>query len=212
MQAIGLIETKGLIAAIEAADSMTKSAEVNIIDKTYVGGGLVTITITGDVGAVKAAVESGVASVNNLNSELLISNHIIPRPHEELKILFESKKHEEIIEDILQDEEVKNQELSDKDDVEPVEEAEQFLDDQEDESLNIELSETEKEHLHKIDVDKLVSESGIEEAIEGLEKLKVAKLRSLAREYEDFVLKGKAISKADKNLLITKFKTYYEKK
>lgn len=212
MQAIGLIETKGLIAAIEAADSMTKSAEVNIIDKTYVGGGLVTITITGDVGAVKAAVESGVASVNNLNSELLISNHIIPRPHEELKILFESKNHEEIIEDILQDEEVKNQELSDKDDVEPVEEAEQFLDDQEDESLNIELSETEKEHLHKIDVDKLVSESGIEEAIEGLEKLKVAKLRSLAREYEDFVLKGKAISKADKNLLITKFKTYYEKK
>lgn len=212
MQAIGLIETKGLIAAIEAADSMTKSAEVNIIDRTYVGGGLVTITITGDVGAVKAAVESGVAAVNNLSNELLISNHIIPRPHEELKILFESKKHEEIIEEILLDEEVKKQELSDEENVEPIEETEQFLDDEEDNSLNVELSDNEKEHLHKDDIDKLVSETGIEEAIVVLEKLKVAKLRSLAREYEDFVLKGKAISKADKNLLITKFNAYYEKK
>ncbi len=63
MQALGLIETKGLLAAVEAADTMVKSADVSIIEKTYVGGGLVTISVTGDVGAVKASIEAGVAAV-----------------------------------------------------------------------------------------------------------------------------------------------------
>jgi len=67
MQALGLIETKGLLASIEAADTMVKSADVSIIEKAYVGGGLVTIAVTGDVGAVKAAIEAGVAAVKNLN-------------------------------------------------------------------------------------------------------------------------------------------------
>lgn len=212
MQAIGLIETKGLIAAIEAADNMTKSAEVNIIDKTYVGSGLVTITITGDVGAVKAAVESGVAAVNNLNSEFLISNHIIPRPHEELKSIIGPKTYEEIIEDKIVNEEIQLEELNDKNDVETVEECEELIDDQEEGNLEAQSHELNNENLHKDDVDRLVSKSGIEEIILTLEKLKVAKLRNLAREYEDFLLKGKAISKADKNLLITKFRTYYENK
>lgn len=81
MQALGLIETRGLIAAIESADAMLKSAEVNLLEKSLVGGGLITIAVVGDVGAVKAAVESGEAAVRQMNGSLLISTHVIPRPH-----------------------------------------------------------------------------------------------------------------------------------
>ncbi|ALU37630.1 BMC domain-containing protein [Clostridium autoethanogenum] len=84
MQALGLIETIGLIAAIESADAMLKAADVNLLEKTYVGGGLVSIVVTGDVGAVKAAVDAGGAAVRNINDTLLVSQHVIPRPHEEL--------------------------------------------------------------------------------------------------------------------------------
>lgn len=84
MQALGLIETIGLIAAIESADAMLKAADVNLLEKTYVGGGLVSIAVTGDVGAVKAAVDAGGAAVRNINDTLLVSQHVIPRPHEEL--------------------------------------------------------------------------------------------------------------------------------
>ncbi|MGN2371595.1 BMC domain-containing protein [Clostridium cagae] len=92
MQALGLIETRGLLAAIEGADTMLKSADVSILEKTYVGGGLVSIAVTGDVGAVKAAVEAGVAAVKKLDSKLLISEHVIPRPHDELDNIIGIKK------------------------------------------------------------------------------------------------------------------------
>ena len=84
MQALGFIETKGLLAAIESADAMLKAANVSLYDKTFTGGGLVTITVIGDVGAVKASVDAGAAAVMNLCQELLISVHVIPRPHEEV--------------------------------------------------------------------------------------------------------------------------------
>jgi hypothetical protein len=84
MQALGFIETKGLLAAIESADAMLKAANVSLYDRTFTGGGLVTITVIGDVGAVKASVDAGAAAVMNLGQELLISVHVIPRPHEEV--------------------------------------------------------------------------------------------------------------------------------
>ena len=84
MQALGFIETKGLLAAIESADAMLKAANVSLYDRTFTGGGLVTITVIGDVGAVKASVDAGAAAVMNLGHELLISVHVIPRPHEEV--------------------------------------------------------------------------------------------------------------------------------
>ncbi len=84
MQALGFIETKGLLAAIESADAMLKAANVSLYDKTFTGGGLVTITVIGDVGAVKASVDAGAAAVMNLAQELLISVHVIPRPHDEV--------------------------------------------------------------------------------------------------------------------------------
>lgn len=84
MQALGLIETRGLISAIECADAMLKAADVTLLDKTQVGGGLVSIAVTGGVAAVTASVEAGVAAVNQINATLLVSSHVIPRPHDEL--------------------------------------------------------------------------------------------------------------------------------
>ncbi len=103
MQALGLIETKGLVAATESADAMLKAAAVNLLEKTYVGGGLVSIAITGDVGAVKAAVEAGGAAVRKIDEKLLVSQHIIPRPHEELNsiILAAETEQEEIVEETV---------------------------------------------------------------------------------------------------------------
>lgn len=99
MKALGLIETRGLLAAIESADTMLKAADVSIFDKTYVGGGLVSVAVTGDVGAVKAAVEAGVAAVKKLDSSLLVSEHVIPRPHEELDSIIGIKSTTVSIED-----------------------------------------------------------------------------------------------------------------
>lgn len=84
MQALGLIETRGLLPAIECLDIMLKSAQVELIEKCNVGGGLVTIAVTGDVGAVQASVEAGASAAQQLGSDVLVSQHVIPRPHNDI--------------------------------------------------------------------------------------------------------------------------------
>ena len=83
MQALGMIETKGLVASIEAADAMVKAATVTLIGKEHVGGGLVTVMVRGDVGAVKASVDAGAAAAERVGE--LVSIHVIPRPHDEVE-------------------------------------------------------------------------------------------------------------------------------
>ena len=83
MKALGMIETRGLVASIEAADAMVKAANVTLTCKERVGGGLVTVMVRGDVGAVKAAVDAGAAAAERVGE--LVSVHVIPRPHEELE-------------------------------------------------------------------------------------------------------------------------------
>lgn len=80
--ALGMIETRGLVASLEAADAMVKAANVRILGKVHVGGGIVTVLVTGDVGAVKAATDSGSVAAQRVGE--LISVHVIPRPHNEL--------------------------------------------------------------------------------------------------------------------------------
>jgi ethanolamine utilization protein EutM len=80
--AIGMIETKGYVAALAAADAMVKAANVTIVGRDQVGDGLVAVTIVGDVGAVKAATEAGAETASSVGE--LISVHVIPRPHAEL--------------------------------------------------------------------------------------------------------------------------------
>ena len=82
-EALGMIETRGLVGAIEAADAMVKAANVHLIGKEHVGGGLVTVMVRGDVGAVKAAVEAGGAAAKRVGE--LVSVHVIPRPHGEVE-------------------------------------------------------------------------------------------------------------------------------
>lgn len=77
--ALGMIETKGLVAAIEAADAMVKAANVNLIGYEKIGSGLVTVMVRGDVGAVKAATDAGAASAKLVGE--VVSIHVIPRPH-----------------------------------------------------------------------------------------------------------------------------------
>ena len=81
--ALGMIETKGLVGAVEAADAMVKAANVTLIGKVLVGGGLVTVMVRGDVGAVKAATEAGGAAADRVGE--LLSVHVIPRPHNEVE-------------------------------------------------------------------------------------------------------------------------------
>ncbi|KGO15198.1 BMC domain-containing protein [Clostridium botulinum] len=264
MQALGLIETKGLLAAVEAADTMVKSADVSIIEKTYVGGGLVTISVTGDVGAVKASIEAGVAAVKKLDEVFLVSEHVIPRPHEELESIIgpntppedpSSNDNTENVKDADDTEAVEKAEDTEKventrtvdsvEDTESVEVTKDIVDAKNVENakkaetvkdvkavdntehvdtknnikenqhgLDGDLDKLHKlnlENLHKEDVDNLIRQNGIEKTILILAKLKVVKLRNLAREYKDFGIAGRTISKAGKNLLINKFKLYYEK-
>jgi ethanolamine utilization protein EutM len=83
VEALGLIETKGLVAAIEAADAMVKTANVVLTGKEFIGSGYVTIAVRGDVGSVKAATEAGAAAARRVGE--LVSVHVIPRPHEEVE-------------------------------------------------------------------------------------------------------------------------------
>ncbi|WFU68192.1 BMC domain-containing protein [Bradyrhizobium brasilense] len=80
MQALGLVETNGLVAAIQAADAMVKAANVKLVTKQQAGGGLISIIVQGDVGAVKAAVDAGAAAAGQLGK--VVSAHVIPRPHD----------------------------------------------------------------------------------------------------------------------------------
>ncbi len=85
MEALGMIETKGLVGAIEASDAMVKCANVLLVGKQYIGSGYVTVFVRGDVGAVKAATDAGAAAARRIGE--LISVHVIPRPHEEAEKL-----------------------------------------------------------------------------------------------------------------------------
>ena len=82
-EALGMVETRGLTAAIDAADAMTKAAEVVLIGTEKIGSGLVTVMVRGDVGAVKAAVEAGESAASRLGE--LVATHVIPRPHSDVE-------------------------------------------------------------------------------------------------------------------------------
>jgi microcompartment protein CcmL/EutN len=90
-EALGMVETKGFVAAVEAADAMVKSANVQLVGSTKVGSGLVTIMVRGDVGAVKAATDAGAVAAQNVGE--LVSVHVIPRPHNDVEKLLPSTEN-----------------------------------------------------------------------------------------------------------------------
>ncbi|ODA39617.1 BMC domain-containing protein [Desulfosporosinus sp. BG] len=192
MQALGLIETRGLVPAIEAADVMLKTAQVEFLGRTYVGSGLVTITVTGDVGAVKAAVEAGVTAVEKIGHLSLVSHQVIPRPHLELETIVGVMVSINI-----------NDPLPSTDTV--AESKEQQITKGSTNPAKIILKQ-----LRKDLVDAYVQEFGLEKSLDALKSHSVLKLRNLAREYKGLSVAGRAISKANKESLILKLKEYYE--
>lgn len=93
MEALGMVETKGLIGAIEASDAMVKTANVILTGKEFIGAGYVTVTVRGDVGAVKAATDAGAAAARRVGE--LVAVHVIPNPHDEVeKILPGARKND----------------------------------------------------------------------------------------------------------------------
>lgn len=182
MQALGLIETRGLLPAIECADVMLKTAQVELLERTFVGGGYVTVAVMGEVAAVKAAVEAGATAVGRINSSLLISQHVIPRPHSEIDGTV-------IRTGVLDSPQEKSPDKAD----------------------NTASVPKQLEHINKEGVDTFFQEFGLEQSVSALKKLSVVKLRKLARDYKELDIAGRAISKANKDLLIKKITEYYQR-
>ncbi len=90
LDALGMIETRGLVGAVEAADAMVKAAKVTLVGREQVGGGFVTVMVRGDVGAVKAATDAGAAAAEKVGE--LVAVHVIPRPHSDVESILPGKR------------------------------------------------------------------------------------------------------------------------
>ena len=200
MKALGLIETKGTLAAVEAADAMVKAADVTLVEKTRVGGGLVTITVTGDVAAVQAAVDAGAAAVERIAASSLAAKLVIPRPHEELEILFTPKGPGGKTDPGVTDEE--EPEAEDAAVGDAVEEVVKEVEESPHPAL--------PEKLDRQTLDSIIEKYGIAEGMAMADGLKVTALRTQAREYGELKISGREVSKANKQLLLEELKSYYE--
>jgi ethanolamine utilization protein EutM len=89
LEALGMVETRGLVGAVEAADAMVKAAKVELLGREQIGGGFVTVMVRGDVGAVKAATDAGATAAEKVGE--VVSVHVIPRPHAEVEMILPSK-------------------------------------------------------------------------------------------------------------------------
>ncbi len=89
LEALGMVETRGLIGSIEAADAMVKAAKVQLLGKETIGGGYVTVMVRGDVGAVKAATDAGATAAEKVGE--LVSVHVIPRPHNDVEMIIPAR-------------------------------------------------------------------------------------------------------------------------
>lgn len=207
MQALGMIETRGLLASIEAADAMLKAADVTLLDRTKVGGGLVTISVTGDVAAVKAAVDAGAAAAERLGDGLLVTQHVIARPQQDVELLFrppeeKAAKPKEIPEEPSDEggEEPQPQEP------EPAQEPEQKPEQPEPPEKKQAVGQISREWC-----DALFRQEGTARLMEVLGSCSVVKLRYLARSYPEFEIAGRAISKANRSRLLKEFERWYDR-
>ncbi len=176
--ALGLIETKGLVGAIEAADAMTKTANVQLIGKEYAKGGLVTVKIMGETAAVKAAVDAGAAAAQRVGQ--LISVHVIPRPDEQTDL-------------VVFDYAVRRPEVYGPDNIKQVKKRGRKPKSE----LNL-FDSNDKVEKEEVDPKALDYNQ--------LEGMTVEELRRLARKTKGFPIYGREISKANKSTLLNFFK------
>jgi len=187
--ALGLIETRGLVASIEAADAMLKCANVELIGRVQVGGGLVTVLVRGDVGAVKAAIDAGSTAAIKVGE--LISVHVIPRPHPEIEQSFLRVSKSKTIEE--------NPTIEN-----PESESEKVI-----KIVSKENKIKDSKPLKELDV--LIKEKGISGLRKELDKWRVIDLRKLARLFKDLTISGSQISKANKRELVDEIYKHYER-
>ena len=208
MQALGMIETRGLLASIEAADAMLKAADVTLLDRTKVGGGLVTILVTGDVAAVKAAVDAGAAAAERLGDGILVTQHVIARPQQDVELLFRPPE-----EKTAKPEEIPEEQPSDEGGEEPQPQEPEQTQEPEQEPEQPEQP-AQKQAVGQISrewCDALFREEGITRLMELLGSCSVVKLRYLARSYPEFEIAGRAISKANRSRLLKEFERWYDR-
>lgn len=222
MKAIGMIETKGLVPAIESADAMLKAAEVTLIERRFVKGGLVTIVIAGDVAACKASVDAAASAVQRMGGEI-VSTHVIPRPHSTLSGLIVNRipgDDEEISDPDDEESHISSRNIENEGGgtpSEPVEEAEEHAENTTEEPAGIEETGESRtveipENLHKAELDEIVEAKGADAVREILSGKKVVELRTLAREYNgQFGISGREITHSNKSALIDQFEEYYKK-
>ena len=204
MNALGLVETKGLLAAIEASDVMLKTAEVSLTQKEIVGGGLVTVMVSGDVGAVKTAVDAAASAVTKLEATLLVTTHVIPRPDKSLSLL---ERKEEIQES--SDESVSIVEET------PQDAEEVLISNENHEETIIEGSQESEATLSPIISGATLSQWGktgkIAEMEAALTEMKVIDLRKLAKKQTNFAISKKDVHKANKEQLVSALSLHFQK-
>jgi ethanolamine utilization protein EutM len=209
-RALGMIETRGLIASIEAADAMVKAANVQLIGKEKVQGGLVTVFIVGETAAVKSAVDAGAAAAQRVGE--LVSTHIIPRPDDQIDEMIkgvttvERKAREQEVEVILEKKPeriTRRREVKEKENFEEVKPVQRT-------SSSSTIDRLKKEALGKSITlekpDKIKSTDKFNFNMSELEVMNVHQLRRFARDIESFPIKGREISRANRGELLDFFK------
>ncbi|MDP2039121.1 MAG: BMC domain-containing protein [Ignavibacteria bacterium] len=222
--ALGLIETKGLIGAIEAADAMLKAANVKLVSKEKITAALVTIKIVGEVAAVKSAVDAGAAAAQRVGQ--LVAAHVIPRPDDEIESLIydlpimieneipvqpkppKEKVSVKVVEKPSADTlfaEVEKKEKAVPKKVAVETQVKSRIEELKSEALAEESQTVSDEELQVEESEEIVSDGKTVPAVEHLLELNVHKLRHLARSFENFPIKGRQISRANRDELIEHF-------
>lgn len=209
-RALGMIETRGLIASIEAADAMVKAANVQLIGKEKVQGGLVTILVVGETAAVKSAVDAGAAAAQRVGE--LISTHIIPRPDDQIDDMIKGvttverkprKQEAEIIPEKKPERVAKQREIKEKESFEEVKPVQRT-------SSSSTIDRLKKEALGKTSPAEKTqmtrSPGKLNFTMAELEVMNVHRLRRFARDIESFPIKGREISRANRGELLDFFK------
>lgn len=199
MNALGFIETKGLLAAIEGADAMLKAAEVILLEKNFSGGGLVTISVTGEVSAVQASVEAGTAAIRRIEGSELVSHHVIARPYDEIsKIIATSAPVAAEVKEISRETAPSPVSADEQVQPAPVE-------------VKAEVEESQKEESETPAVQESAPEAPVVSEIKEnepqykaaeLRKMKISKVRQIARSLEGISMTNEEVKKATKKTLI----------
>ncbi len=193
--ALGMIETKGLVGSIEAADAMVKAANVTLIGKVHIGGAYVTVMVRGDVGAVKAATDAGAAAAQRVGE--LISVHVIPRPHSEVEFILPSLTFD--------DEDDTPSPPDDGGEGETPDESEDREETPAPDETSENSSQEEEKDVSAVEKDEAEAEEITAQELSvraELEGMAVKELRKIARQTEGIGIMGRKISVANKSLLI----------